>query len=202
MQVDEVRKALELAKGSAPQGAAVLVCLVEEPDGLGIVLEVRASTLDIQPGEVCLPGGHIEWGETPREAAVREACEELLVEPGQIEIIGDMGAQRGPGGMPLHVFVATPAGYEGTFSPAEADRTFTLSLDWLLAHEPDTYDVALVPSYPEDYPWELVPKGRDYPWKARVNEVPFYRTTDPLVWGATARVLARLASVLREAQLA
>jgi 8-oxo-dGTP pyrophosphatase MutT (NUDIX family) len=197
MQVSDVREALVRAERTSPHEAAVLIPLVETPDGLGILLEVRALTLDVQPGEVCLPGGRIEASETPQEAAVRETCEELLVSPGQIEIVGSMGPQPGPGGMPLHVFVGTLGGYEGTCSADEVDRTFALSLDWLLSHEPETYDVTLSPSYPDDYPWELVPGGRGYPWRARTNRVPFYRETEPLVWGATARVLARFASLLR-----
>ena len=200
MILNEVRAALDRADASAPQGAAVLIPLVETPVGLAIVLEVRALTLDVQPGEVCLPGGRIEAGETPREAAIRETCEELLVAPEQLEVIGELGAQPGPGGMPLHVFVATLGGYEGTYSSDEVDRTFTLSLDWLCAHEPDTYDVTLTPSYPDDYPWELVPGGPAYPWRARINRVPFYRDTDPLVWGATARVLARFAALCRHGE--
>lgn len=197
MQIANVKEALARAKCASPHEAAVLIPLVETPDGLGIVLEVRALTLDVQPGEVCLPGGRIEAGESPEQAAIRETCEELLVSPGQIEIIGEMGSQPGPGGMPLHVFVGTLDSYEGTCSPDEVDRTFVLSLDWLLANEPDTYAVTLAPSYPDDYPWELVPGGQNYPWRARTNRVPFYRGTEPLVWGATARVLARFASLLR-----
>ena len=71
-----------------------------------------------------------------------------------------------------------------------------LPVQWLLDHDPDIYQVTLEPRYPDDYPWDLVPGGRSYPWRARVNEVPFYRGTDPLVWGATARVLGAFATLL------
>ena len=197
MDIETIRRALD-KQPQQRKGAAVLIPLVHTAEGLAIVLEVRATTLDIQPGEVCLPGGGIERGETPQEAAVRETCEELLVEPRQIEVLGKLGTSEGPGGRALHAFVGTLADYRGTFSPDEVDHTFMLPVQWLLDHDPDIYQVTLEPRYPRDYPWELVPGGRSYPWRARVNEVPFYRSTDPLVWGATARVLRRFAALLRE----
>jgi 8-oxo-dGTP pyrophosphatase MutT (NUDIX family) len=174
----------------------VLIPLVETDAGLAIVLEVRAQTLVVQPGEVCLPGGGIERGETPQEAAIRETCEELLVSPAQIELLGELGSFDGPGGRTLHAFVATLSNYQGTFSPDEVDHTFTLPVQWLLEHEPDVHQVVLEPRYPDGYPWELVPGGRNYLWRARTSEVPFYRGTSPLVWGATARVLRRFAELL------
>lgn len=176
----------------------MLIPLVQTDEGLAIVLEVRAATLDVQPGEVCLPGGGIERGETPQDAALRETCEELLVSPTQVEILGELGAFEGPGGRALHAFVGQLHDYRGTFSPDEVDHTFLLPVGWLLDHDPDIYQVTLEPRYPSDYPWELVPGGKSYPWRARINEVPFYRGTDPLVWGATARVLMRFAALLRK----
>ena len=44
-----------------------------------LLFEVRADTLDRQPGEVCFPGGHMESGETPAACALRETEEELSI---------------------------------------------------------------------------------------------------------------------------
>jgi 8-oxo-dGTP pyrophosphatase MutT (NUDIX family) len=195
MDVEAIRQALD-SQPPQLQGAAVLIPLVQTDEGLSIVLEVRAKTLDVQPGEVCLPGGGIEPGEDPRDTAIRETCEELLVSPTQIEMLGKLGTFEGPGGRSLHAFAGELTGYQGSFSPDEVDRTFTLPVAWLVEHEPEVYQVSLEPRYPADFPWELVPGGRDYPWRARANDVPFYRGTDPLVWGATARVLRRFAALM------
>lgn len=178
--------------------AAVVVALTPDDRGdYGIVLEVRASTLEQQPGEVCCPGGHVELGEDPREAAVRETCEELLVSPTQVTVLGNLGSVAGPGGLPLHVFVATLAGYEGTFSTDEVASVFTLPLGWLLTHEPDVYTVTYDPHPPEDFPWDRVEGGREYHWRSKREEVPFYDTR-PVVWGATARALWLFAQAMHE----
>lgn len=197
MDLAHLRKALQSVDEPASRDAAVLIPLIDGPSGLQILLEVRAQTLAVQPGEVCLPGGGIEAGETPLEAAIRETCEELLVDERQIEVIGSLGTQPGPGGRTLHVFVGTLGDYQGTWSADEVDQTFAVSLDWLLAHEPTIYDVTLTPSYPPDYPWDLIPGGTNYRWRPQVNHVPFYKGTDPLIWGATARVLKRFADICK-----
>ena len=51
---------------------AVLCPLVERPDGLHLLFEVRSAALHRQPGEVCFPGGRMEAGETPEQCALRE----------------------------------------------------------------------------------------------------------------------------------
>ncbi len=180
-------------KESTTRDAAVLIPLVEGEDGPEVLLEVRAKTLAVQPGEVCLPGGGIEPGETPLEAAIRETCEELLVGEDQIGIVGNMGVEPGPNGRSLHVFVGTLEGYEGTFSADEVDRTFCLPLSWLASHEPRVFEVGMRPEFPDDFPWELIPNGKRYKWRSHRSGVPFYLGSDPLVWGATARVLMRFA---------
>ena len=199
MDAQSIRTALSRAADTRQRGAAVLIPLVEADGKLHVLLELRSLTLDIQPGEVCLPGGHMEVGERPRDAAIRETCEELCIAADQIELLGALGAQTGPRGIPLHVFVGTLRDYRGSFSPTEVDHTFTVPLGWLLAHDPQWYEVELRPHYPDDYPWELVPGGSSYRWRTQVNRVPFYEGTDPVIWGATARVLDRFARLCREA---
>ena len=67
---------------------AVLCPLVERPDGLHLLYEVRAAALHRQPGEVCFPGGRMEAGETPEQCALRETEEELAIPRREIEILG------------------------------------------------------------------------------------------------------------------
>lgn len=183
------------------KGTAVLVPLIPSDDangGFDVLFEQRAAALATQPGEVCLPGGHVEAGETPEQAAVRETCEELLVAPSQIDVIAKLDATEGPGGVPLTPFVGTLEGYAGSFSPDEVARTFAIPLRWLLDHEPARYAVRRVTEIPDDFPFELIPGGRAYPWREGRSEVCVYEGTDPLVWGVTAHVIDQLARTLRE----
>ena len=57
---------------------AVLVPLIEIDEELNLIYEVRSNSIE-QPGEISFPGGRIEDGESPEEAAIRETSEELLL---------------------------------------------------------------------------------------------------------------------------
>lgn len=68
--------------------AAVLLPVYEDPDhGLQVVLIERAADVGTHRGDVAFPGGAVEAGERGRVAAVREAHEEVGVEPGAVEIL-------------------------------------------------------------------------------------------------------------------
>jgi 8-oxo-dGTP pyrophosphatase MutT (NUDIX family) len=68
--------------------AAVLLPIVKRPQGLTVLLTLRASDLRAHSGQVAFPGGKIDAGETPREAALREAREEIGLEEPFIEPLG------------------------------------------------------------------------------------------------------------------
>jgi 8-oxo-dGTP pyrophosphatase MutT (NUDIX family) len=68
--------------------AAVLLPLVKRPQGLTVLLTLRASDLRAHSGQVAFPGGKIDPVETPRQAALREAREEIGLEERYIEPLG------------------------------------------------------------------------------------------------------------------
>ena len=43
----------------------------------------------------------------------------------------------------------------------------------------------------DDFPYELVPGGKDYPWAVKKNPVYFYRYGERVIWGLTAHILTR-----------
>lgn len=68
--------------------AAVLVPLVERPGGLTVLLTRRAETLRQHTGQIAFPGGRCDPGETVVETALREAFEEIGLEPAMVEVAG------------------------------------------------------------------------------------------------------------------
>jgi 8-oxo-dGTP pyrophosphatase MutT (NUDIX family) len=70
------------------QEAAVLVPLVLRPEGLNVLLTRRADDLSRHAGQIAFPGGRLDPGEGPVEGALREAHEEIGLEPRFVEPLG------------------------------------------------------------------------------------------------------------------
>jgi 8-oxo-dGTP pyrophosphatase MutT (NUDIX family) len=68
--------------------AAVLAPIVARDDGLFLLLTQRASHLSDHSGQIAFPGGKIEPGESPRDAALREAEEEIGLSRARVQILG------------------------------------------------------------------------------------------------------------------
>ncbi len=71
-----------------PSPAAVLIGLVEREQGLSVLLTRRADTLRNHTGQVALPGGRCDDGETPWETALREAQEEIGLDRQFVSLAG------------------------------------------------------------------------------------------------------------------
>jgi len=70
--------------------AAVLVLLTNLPQGWHVPLMVRPTHASTHAGQVSFPGGRLEAGETPEDGAIREAVEELGIEPDQVDVLGQL----------------------------------------------------------------------------------------------------------------
>jgi 8-oxo-dGTP pyrophosphatase MutT (NUDIX family) len=68
--------------------AAVLVPLIERPEGLSVLLTLRTQHLRRHAGQIAFPGGRADPDETPWQTALREACEEVGLDPALVEIAG------------------------------------------------------------------------------------------------------------------
>ncbi|MBD3783693.1 MAG: CoA pyrophosphatase, partial [Micrococcales bacterium] len=68
--------------------AAVLIAVTER-DAPGVLVTHRPHTMRKHPGQAAFPGGRIDAGETPVEAALREAQEELGIDPRDVRVIGE-----------------------------------------------------------------------------------------------------------------
>jgi 8-oxo-dGTP pyrophosphatase MutT (NUDIX family) len=79
---------VEPAVVASARPAAVLLPIVKRAQGLTVLLTLRASDLRAHSGQVAFPGGKIDPGEAPREAALREAREEIGLEERFVELLG------------------------------------------------------------------------------------------------------------------
>ncbi len=68
--------------------AAVLVPLIERPGGLSVLLTLRTAHLRSHAGQIALPGGRADPGETPWQTALREAQEEVGLDPALVDVAG------------------------------------------------------------------------------------------------------------------
>lgn len=71
-----------------PRRSAVLMLIAPGSQGHDIVLTERSDQLRSHASQVSFPGGKLDPGETPIDAALRETWEEVGVEPSGIEVIG------------------------------------------------------------------------------------------------------------------
>lgn len=193
MELHDVRKLYEHHVPRLLNGRgefAVLVPLVERPEGLCILYEVRAEGIR-QPREVCFPGGKMESGEDAVACALRETWEELGIPAEAIEVIGqgDFLALRSDTMMyPVIARVDSDAVDAIRVSPAEVSDTFLVPVKWLQEHPPKLYRYPLRPMVGEDFPYETVQIARDYPWGDGRMEMPVYEGLPYPLWGLTARI--------------
>ena len=78
------------AQGTA---AAVLIAITDRPEP-GVILTVRREHMRTHAGQVAFPGGRIDGGEDAIAAALREAWEEILLDPAAVEVIGAIETYR------------------------------------------------------------------------------------------------------------
>lgn len=160
--------------GSDARPAAVLCALFDDGGDVAVVLTRRSATLRSHTGEVSFPGGRLDPGETPLAAALREAEEEIGLDPGGVEIIGTLRPLSTSSSSSLITpFVGVlPGRPQLRRNAAEVARVFTVTLAELVA--PGTYHEEI---------WER---------EGGAFGVHFFEVPGETVWGATARMLRDL----------
>lgn len=176
---------------------AVLLPLIETEEGYDILFEKRALDLKHQPGDICLPGGRIEDGEKPIDAAIREATEELLIKREQIAVLFPMDGLIGPRDRTVWPTAALLKDYEGTFAPQEVDHTFRVPLQWFLEQEPRVYKGRRTTIPEPDFPYDLISGGRNYWNNGYEYDILFYQYDGIAIWGVTARIVNAFVGLYR-----
>ena len=194
MDIDQIRtKLTDREVGTIGKHKFFSVCspLVPTDEGLSVLMEVRASELKTQPGDICFPGGNMEDGETPLECALREMEEETGIPAAEADILGQFDTLYGFSGYTLYTFVAAlPGGIldRTRINEDEVSELFTVPLDFFAETVPENYDVDVV-SKVDDFPYEKTGISPDYNWRKGKNVLPLYRYKDRIIWGMTAMIL-------------
>lgn len=179
----------------------ILVALIQKNNQWHFLFEKRASHLETQPNEVCFPGGSVEKGETPENASIRETCEELLLTPSQITLLGPSDRFVSPFNLILHPFIAKLDRYDGSYNTDEVAKIFIVPLDYFRANHPQNFDVTLKHVIEKDFPFQWVPGGKDYPWRDGRYQVGFYPHQEEIIWGLTARIVQNALELIDRFQL-
>lgn len=165
----------------APAGdrlAAVLVPLIEDAEP-ALIFTVRAAGLSRHAGEISFPGGIVDPGESSAEAALREAHEEIGLDPSALEVLGALPpVHTHVSGILVVPFVAALAAAPSiTASEAEIEEVLVFSVARLGAAE---------------RPMELArPEGGV--WRGWAYELDGHT-----IWGATGWMLHTLLDVMRK----
>ncbi len=157
--------------------AAVLVPLHEEGGVVSVLLTVRRHDLRHHAGQVSFPGGRVEPGEAPLDAALREAQEEVGLEPARAAVLGRLSETVVlQSAFRLTPWVASvPYPYPYAAAPREVEAIWHVPLPALVAPGVHRTERRLA------YGLEV--------------DVHYYEVEGRTIWGATARVLSELLGI-------
>jgi mutator protein MutT len=157
--------------------SAVLVALADGPQGAEVLLTKRSWELRNHRGEISFPGGRMEPGETPAEAAVREAHEEVALDPALVDVVGELDHISTFVSKSFIVPVVARLRQRPTLTPSNAEVARILFIPLAELYRPDTYRQEI---------W----------WRPPVKRpLHFFELDDETVWGATGRMLVQLLAI-------
>lgn len=164
--------------------AAVLLAITDNADNPQVILTRRSQHLSTHKGQVAFPGGKAEsFDKDPAATALREAHEEIGLDPLSVQVVGQMGQVLSRQG-----FVVTPivgvvpehqiAGLVPNLD--ELDRIFTVPISFLVNNSPVMDEISI---------------------SEGVQQVPSFYYEDYRIWGMTAFILAEFVNLVYDARI-
>ncbi|MBO1317069.1 CoA pyrophosphatase [Acanthopleuribacter pedis] len=155
--------------------AAVLIPILKK-QAFPILYTLRSQHLRHHAGQFSFPGGVVEEGETPWQAALREAHEEIGLEARDVTRLGRISDAYSPRGFHIECFVAMVEPFEPELNLEEVERVIEVDMHQL-------FD----------------PKRHSYrPWnKDERHHIHYFDFEEGLVWGVTGRITANLREALQ-----
>jgi len=167
-------------RDGAARAAAVLVPLVNRPEGLQVLLTQRSAELPDHAGQISFPGGRVEPADASHAAAaLREAAEEIGLPPAQVTLLGQLAEYETVTGFrvtPVVGWVEPPLALKP--DPVEVAAIFEVPLAFLLDPANQQRHFRMLGTIRRDF-W-AIPYGERY------------------IWGATAAMLLILDRTLRD----
>ena len=158
---------------AAARPAAVLAPIVARPEGLTVLLTLRASHLRSHSGQVAFPGGKVDPGETAPETALREAQEEIGLEPAFVEPLGWLDSYlTGTGFRIAPLLALVKPGFDLVINADEVAQAFETPLAFLM--DPANHKL-------ESREWQ----GQTRRFYAMPHDGHY-------IWGATAGIIRNL----------
>lgn len=170
------------ARERGAREGAVLILLYPHENELYMVLTVRSSMLRTHSGQISLPGGRIESGESAMSTALRETEEELGVPPADVEVLGALTEVYIP---PSNYCLAPFVGVAATrpaFQPNAEEVAALIEL-------PARHLVDTANHFVEEWMIEGSPR-----------QIPYFRFNDYKIWGATAIILSEFAVLWEQSE--
>ena len=171
MTRDEVVRQRSIGGAQVLTPAAVLLLIINHGHGPSVLLTRRANTLADHAGQISFPGGRAEPGDASlADAALREAKEEVGLDRGRVEVVGELPEYLTSSGyrvQPIVGWAEPPIAYAPDTS--EVSEVFEVPLAFLLDPRNHRLEKTYYRGQPRQF-WAM-------PWEGRY------------IWGATAGML-------------
>jgi 8-oxo-dGTP pyrophosphatase MutT (NUDIX family) len=162
--------------------SAVLLALFEQENTLYVAFIRRASTLRAHSGEIAFPGGSVDAADSsPVMTALREAHEEIGLEPEQVEVLGVLS--------PVFTVVSN-------YLILPVVAYLPHGLGTLHLQPSEVAELILAPLHALADP--TIAHTEQWSREGMTRTVYFYDHGPYRIWGATGRILSMLLALLQD----